>query len=108
MNIKVTTLTESKKFYYTGHQILMWNATFEDCVENVQREDKTYLMGGINNNLLNKQVNKAWTDYMKPFGLTQLVSVPTRVTGDSSTRIGHIYSSCPKDVLFKYTQDSAK
>ena len=35
---------------------------------------------------------------MEPFGLTQLVSEPTRVTGDSSTLIDHIYANCPENV----------
>ena len=35
---------------------------------------------------------------MEPFGLTQLVSEPTRVTSDSSTLIDHIYANCPENV----------
>ena len=35
---------------------------------------------------------------MEPFGLTQLVSEPTRVTCDSSTLIDHIYANCPENV----------
>ena len=38
-------------------------------------------MGDINRDLLNNQIKNTWTDYMEPFGLTQLVSGPTRVTG---------------------------
>ena len=55
-------------------------------------------MGDINRDLLNNQIKNAWTDYMEPFGLTQLVSEPTRVTGDSSTLIDHIYANCPENV----------
>ena len=35
---------------------------------------------------------------MEPFGLTQLVSEPTRVTGDSSTLLDHVYANCPENV----------
>ena len=55
-------------------------------------------MGDINRDLLNNQIKNAWSDYMEPFGLTQLVSEPTRVTGDSSTLIDHIYANCPENV----------
>ena len=73
----------------------------EDCIEKVLREEKEiYLMGGINRDLLNSQIKKVWTDYMEPFGLTQLVSEATRVTNDSRTLIDHIYSNCPEKCQF--------
>ena len=76
-----------------------WNAIFEDCIENVLREEKEiYLMGDINRDLLNNNVKKSWTDYMEPFGLTQLVSEATRVTRDYRTLLDHIYSNCPENV----------
>ena len=63
------------------------------------REDKEiYLMGDINRDLLNDQIKTAWTDYMEPFGLTQLVSEATRVINDSRTSIDHIYSNCPENL----------
>ena len=61
---------------------------FEDCIENVLKEEKEiYLMGDINQDLLSNNVKKAWSDYMEPFGLTQLISEATRVTNDSRTFI---------------------
>ena len=66
--------------YRPPNSSIQWNAIFEDCIENVLREDKEiYLMGDINRDLLNNQIKTAWTDYMEPFGLTQLVSEATRV-----------------------------
>ena len=85
--------------YRPPNSTIQWNEIFEACIENVLREDKEiYLMGDINRDLLNNQIKNAWTDYMEPFGLTQLVSEPTRVTGDSSTLIDHIYANCPENV----------
>ena len=85
--------------YRPPNSTIHWNEIFEACIENVLGEDKEiYLMGDINRDLLNNQIKNAWSDYMEPFGLTQLVSEPTRVTGDSSTLIDHIYANCPENV----------
>lgn len=43
-------------------------------------------------------IKKAWTDYMEPCGLNQLISEPTRVTVDTSTLIDHVYSNCAENV----------
>lgn len=78
---------------------IIWNEIFENCIENVLREEKEmYLLGDINRDLLNSQINKAWSDYIEPFGLTHLVSEATRITPESSTLIDHIYSNCPENV----------
>ena len=72
---------------------------FEDYIERELREDKEiYLMGDVNRDLLNKQINNVWTEYMEAFGLTQLVSEATRVTNNSIILIDHIYSNCPENV----------
>ena len=85
--------------YRPPNSTVQWNSVFEDCIENVLREEKElYLMGDINRDLLNYQIKNAWTDYMEPFGLTQLVSEATRVTSDSRTLIDHVYSNCPENV----------
>ena len=85
--------------YRPPNSTVQWNAYFEDCIENVLKEDKEiYLMGDINRDLLNNQIKTVWTDYMESFGLTQLVSEATRVTSDSRTLIDHIYSNCPENV----------
>lgn len=64
----------------------------------MQDEKEIYLLGDINRDLLNGHIQRAWNDYMEPFGLTQLVREPTRVTSDSKTLIDHIYSNCPENV----------
>ena len=61
-------------------------------------EKEIYLIGDINRDLLNNHINNVWTEYMEPFGLTQLVSKATRVTSNSRTLIDHIYSNCPENV----------
>ena len=95
------------KAFLVGHTYrppnsgIIWNEIFENCLENVLREEKEmYLLGDINRDLLNSQINKAWSDYIEPFGLTQLVSEATRVTPESSTLIDHIYSNCPENCYF--------
>ena len=85
--------------YRPPNSTIQWNEIFEDCIENVLREDKEiYLMGDINRDRLNNQIKNVWTEYMEPFGLTQLVSEATRVTSVSSTLIDHIYTNCPENV----------
>ena len=64
----------------------------------LKEEKEIYLMGDINRDLLNSQVKKAWTEYMEPFGLVQLVTEATRVTPSSKTLIDHIYWNCPDNV----------
>ena len=62
-----------------------WNAMFEDCIENVLKEEKEiYLMGDINRNLLSNNVKKSWSYYMEHFGLTQLISEITSVPRSTS------------------------
>ena len=85
--------------YRPPNSSIVWNEIFEDCLENALGEEKEmYILGDINRDLLNDQIKKVWTDYIEPFGLTQLVSEATRVTPDSSTLIDHIYSNCPENV----------
>ena len=64
----------------------------------LQEEKEIYLLGDINRDLLNNQVHRAWTDYMEPFGLTQMVSEATRVISGSRTLLDHIYTNCPENV----------
>ena len=87
--------------YRPPNSTVQWNAIFEDCLEDVLKEDKEiYLMGDINRDLLNNQINNVWTEYIEGIGLTQLVSEATRVTSDSKTLIDHIYSNCHENVNF--------
>ena len=78
--------------YRPPNSTIQWNEIFEESLENVLKEEKEiYLLGDFNRNLLNNQINSAWTDYIGPFGITQLVSEATRVTPDSSsTLIDHV------------------
>ena len=78
---------------------ITWNEVFEDCIENVLKEEKElYLLGDINRDLLNTQIKRSWSEYMEPFGLNQLVSEATRVTSTSKTLIDHVYSNCSENV----------
>ena len=85
--------------YRPPNSNIQWSEIFEDCIEHVLQEEKEiYLMGDINRDLLNDNIRKAWTDYMEPFGLFQLISEATRVTPLSKTLIDHIYTNCPENV----------
>ena len=78
---------------------MQWNEFFVDCIEKVLQEEKEmYLLGDINRDQLNEQIHRAWTDYMEPFGLTQLVSEATRITSGSRTLINHIYCNYLENV----------
>ena len=79
--------------------LLIFDAPPLTRIENILKEEKKlYLLGDINRDLLNNQINRAWSDYTEPFGLIQLVSEATRVTADSRTLIDHIYANCPENV----------
>ena len=85
--------------YRPPNSTIQWNEIFEENIENVLREEKEiYLMGDINRDLLNKQIKQAWSDYMEPFGLVQMVSEATRVTPSSRTLIDHIFTNCTENV----------
>ena len=47
---------------------------------------------------MNNQINRAWSDYIEPFGLNQLVCEATRITTVTGTLIDHIYTNCPENV----------
>ena len=85
--------------YRPPNSTVQWNSIFEECIEKVLGEEKEiYLLGDINRDLLNNHIKKAWTEYMEPFGLIQLISEATRVTYETTTLIDHIYSNCPENV----------
>ena len=85
--------------YRPPNSSIQWNEFFEDCMEKVLQEEKEiYLLGDINRDLLNNQICSVWNDYVEPFGLTQVVTEPTRVTSNSKTLIDHIYCNCPENV----------
>ena len=63
-----------------------YNDRFEEFIDAVLNEDKEFiLLGDINKNLLNNDIERECGYFITSLGLTQLVSEPTRVTNDSST-----------------------
>ena len=67
---------------------------FEDFIENASEEGKEIiLLGDFNKNLLEDNLDREWQNLTFSFGLTQLISQPTRVTPSSKTLIDHIYTS---------------
>ncbi|MCU7801059.1 MAG: hypothetical protein KZQ70_13205, partial [gamma proteobacterium symbiont of Lucinoma myriamae] len=59
-----------------------------------------YILGDINKDLLNNNINRVWLDYIESFGLTQVVSGATRVTAETKTLIDHIYCNINENVTF--------
>ena len=87
--------------YRPPNSTVQWNEFLEECLENVLQEEKEmYIVGDINRDLLNDQIQRAWSDYIEPFGLTQLVFEPTRITSESRTLIDHIYTNSPENVKY--------
>ena len=65
----------------------------------VINEDKGFvLLGDLNKNLLNEEIDRDWCTFITSLGLTQLVSEPTRVTKDSTTIIDHIYTNNEENI----------
>ena len=65
----------------------------------VINEDKEFvLLGDLNKNLLNEEIDRDWGNFIMSLGLTQLVSEPTRVTKDSTTLIDHIYTNNEENI----------
>ncbi|MES9881523.1 MAG: reverse transcriptase family protein [Sedimenticola sp.] len=85
--------------YRHPNESVNWNNEFENQIEKVlQQQKEFYLLGDFNRDLLNKQTSKGWLDFIEPFGLTQVVSTPTRITNHSKTLIDHIYCSIKSNV----------
>ena len=65
----------------------------------VINEDKEFvLLGDLNKNLLNEEIDRDWGNFIMSLGRTQLVSEPTRVTKDSTTLIDHIYTNNEENI----------
>ena len=65
----------------------------------VINQDKEFiLLGHLNKNLLNEEIDRDWGTFITSLGLTQLVSEPTRVTKDSTTLIDHIYTNNEENI----------
>ena len=67
----------------------------------VINEDKEFvLLGDLNKNLLNEEIDRDWGNFITSLGLTQLVNEPTRVTKDSTTLIDHIYTNNEENIQY--------
>ena len=76
-----------------------FNDRFEKHIDHVMREEKEIiLMGDFNKNLINEEIEIEWSNFTTSLGLSQLISVPTRVTETSSTLIDHIYKNCEEHI----------
>ena len=65
---------------------------FEVLIENVLLENKEIIiLGDFNKDLLNLNVNNEWSNFITSFGLSQLITEPTRVTNTTKTLIDHLY-----------------
>ena len=85
--------------YRPPYSKVEYNDRFEDFMDIVINEDKEFvLLGDLNKNLLNEEIDRDWGNFIMSLGLTQLVSEPTRVTKDSTTLIDHIYTNNEENI----------
>ena len=76
-----------------------FNDRFENFIDHVMREEKEIiLIGDFNKNLINEEIETEWSNFTTSLGLSQFISVPTRVTETSSTLIDHIYKNCEENI----------
>ncbi|CAC5371646.1 unnamed protein product [Mytilus coruscus] len=78
-----------------------WITKFESMLTNVDIEDKEkIILGDFNIDLASRKIPAKWSHLKNIFNLSQIVSVPTRVTQTSSTLVDHIYSNKPDNIHF--------
>ncbi|MES9882533.1 MAG: reverse transcriptase family protein [Sedimenticola sp.] len=76
-----------------------WVDRFENFMDHALNEGKEIIvLGDINKNLLDEQINREWLNFINSLGLSQLVAEPTRVTNTTSTLIDHIYSNYEENI----------
>ncbi|WAQ98450.1 hypothetical protein MAR_005864 [Mya arenaria] len=76
-----------------------WKEIFDTHIENVQLEEKEIIiLGDINRDLLNSEINDEWSSYILSLGLKQLIKQPTRESSTSKTLIDHIYTNCDQNI----------
>ena len=69
-----------------------WYSSFTEMLDSAWLENKNIiLMGDFNIDLLEPQ--DSWNDIFNSFNLTQIISLPTRVTPTHSSLIDHIYTN---------------
>ncbi|WAR27003.1 hypothetical protein MAR_012707 [Mya arenaria] len=76
-----------------------WKEIFDTHIENVQLEEKEIIiLGDINRDLLNSEINDEWSSYILSLGLKQLIKQPARESSTSKTLIDHIYTNCDQNI----------
>ena len=77
-----------------------WINLFEEELSIAQTTGLEFILIGDFNIDIAPQVslNTKWMNLIQLFYLTQLVSLPTRVTQSSSTIIDHVYTSNPENI----------
>ena len=80
-------------------EILIKINRFEVLIESVLLENKEIIiLGDFNKDLLNLNINNAWSNFITSFGLRQLITEPTRATNTTKTLIDHVYVSNEENV----------
>ena len=71
-----------------------WVDRFKNFIDVVLKKRKEIvLLGDFDKDLLDEDAKREWLILTESLGLTQLVTEPTRVTANSNTLIGHIYTN---------------
>ena len=89
-------------FYRNPSSNTDWNATFDDQIEKAAEEEKIFLLGHFNKDLLNPQVKSPWLGYINTHDMVQHVNEATRVVPhvSCSTLIHHVYSNFSENIKF--------
>ena len=86
--------------YRPPSSLQSWIDSYEIQINNaVIENDDIYILGDFNMdyNTYNYGNNK-WSNMADTYGLTQMITDPTRITKSSSTTIDHIYTTYPENV----------
>ena len=88
--------------YRPPSSLQSWIDSYEIQISNALIEnDDIYMLGDFNldyNNSTHNYGNNKWSNMTVTYGLTKMITVPTRITKFSSTTIDHIYTTYPENV----------
>ena len=86
--------------YRPPSSLQSWIDSYEIQISNALIEnDDIYMLGDFNLDYnTHNYGNNKWSNMTVTYGLTQMITVPTRITKFSSTTIDHIYTTYPENV----------
>ena len=80
--------------YRPPDSLLEWYNLFESMVNTVSMSKlPNIVLGDFNVDMLSVNMSHSLSEMMTCFGLSQVINEPTRISGDTATKIDHIYVS---------------